>query len=207
MTKLKTVLVQACKNVFNDAYPEEDFRNIHASIEYPIKEMHYPGIWVDFQPTAQLRRAGIDHHERQPVVLPDQSGAFGKVTRWLFNGYATFTIATMSSFERDRLHDEMIRVIAFADEEPEIRAFRDTIEQNDYLAMQFDFDEIGTQGFTANPGTPWNTDEIIYECTITMECFGEFTSTANGIMVPLSAIHLYPYADTEPDPLPGSDWV
>ena len=59
LVAIKTMLVDAIKNTFDANYPEEDFRGIHASIEYPVDKMSYPGIWVDFTDTGSLQIAGI----------------------------------------------------------------------------------------------------------------------------------------------------
>jgi len=186
LAPLKTMLSESLRNTFNANYPIVDFRNTHCSIEYPIDSQNYPGIWVDYEDTDALQIAGIDHKESNE---PDDDDLVNRYTRWKFSGYASYTVVALTSLERDRLFDELIRVIAFGREATETRAFRDTIENNELIAANFDFDKIQPRGNAAAPGTPWGTDEIIYERTLNMEVIGEFVSDAiTGLLVPLSAI-------------------
>jgi hypothetical protein len=199
LVPLKTLLVEAMKVTFDGDYIVEDFRDLAVSIEYPVAEESYPGVWVDFQSTGQLEIAGVDHREyAEPAGL---TGNTRRYSRWKFQGYALFTIVALTSLERDRLFDEMVRVMAFGREAAQTSEFRNTIEDNDLIACNFDFDQIGVQGTNSSPGTPWGTDEIIYETTVSMECLGEFVSDGStGTLVPLSTLRVVPYVQGTPDP-------
>lgn len=95
----------------------------------------------------------------------------------------------LSSFERDRLYDELIRTMAFTREVDQVTEFRSYVEDNDLIAANMDFDTIESRGNAASPGTPWGTDEIIYERTISMQIIGEFISEGTtGSLVPLKRI-------------------
>lgn len=178
--RLKTGLVTALKKVFDASYPVDKLREIHASIEYPVEPQQYPGIWVDFEESV-LQNAGIDHQETD--------GDGNHILRWRFEGHVSYTIAALTSLERDTIYDEMVKVLAFGRSSEVLNAFREFIENNEFVAMNFDFDEIQVSGNAATPGTPWETDEIIYESTITMEVLGEFVTDVNtGDLVPLSKI-------------------
>ena len=198
MTRLKTTLTEAMKQTFDANYIEPDFRNIHISIEFPQEKQMYPGMWVDYNPVGDLRRIGIGHIEYGDVAGGGEARAF---TRWTFKGEASFTIAALTSHERDRLHDEVIRVMAFGNESPSTAGFRAYIENNEFVAVNFDFDRITTRGLTATLGTPWQTNDMIYEAEIVMSCVGEFFSDAESItLIPLSDIVLTYFDDTQPDP-------
>jgi hypothetical protein len=191
LAPLKTLLVEAVKRTFDDSYPEEDFRNVHVSMEYPVEKMAYPGVWVDYTDSDKLMVAGVDHKEyhETPGAVPGYPSGFQPYTRWKYTGYASFTVTALTSWERDRLYDELVTTFAFGKENHERSRFRKTIESNEFIAANFDFDEIEPQGNTAAPGTPWGTDEIIYERTINMQVIGEFVSdNITGALVPLSAI-------------------
>lgn len=186
LVHLKTTLVQALRECFDGDYPEEDFRDIRCSIEFPIDQADYPGIWVNYSDTAPLISAGIDHHE---FTEPTPEGYVRQFTRWKFTGYASFTVVALTSLERDRLYDELVRVIAFTRESDQVPEFRAYIESNEFIAMNGNFDEIDVQGNSASPGTPWGTDEYIYEVTINLEVIGEFISDGStGSLAPLSMI-------------------
>lgn len=199
MTELKASMVKAARNTFDADYPPDpanadiSFANLWVDIEFPVERQHYPSMWVDFDPTKELQIAGIDHRE-----YTDDGHL---VLRWRFEGHVTYTILALTSLERDRLFDEMVKVIAFGRDNPDLSTFRSYIESNPLIATDFDWDQIGVTGTAATPGTPWGTDEMIYETTIQMEVVGEFVSDpATAVLVPLSAISLIPYSDREADP-------
>lgn len=177
---LKTLLVTALKQTFDGNYPDERLRDLHVSIEYPIKQQEFPSIWVNFE-EGQLQTAGIDHHET------DDDG--NRVLRWRFDGHVSYTVAALSSLERDRIMDELVKIIAFSRSSDYLNAFRSYIETNDLIGINFDFDQLEVTGDSAAPGTPWETDEIIYECSLVLQALGEFvTSVDTGNMVLLSKI-------------------
>jgi len=204
LVHLKTVLTEAMKRTFDADFPEPDFRNLRVGIEFPAEQQDYPGIWVDFTPTTELEIVGIAHVEHEF----GEDGFARPYRRWRYGGFASYTAVALTSLERDRLFDAMVRVMAFGQEETPTSEFRAYIEQNEFLGVNFDFDQVSISGFAASPGTPWGTDDIIYEATIQMECIGEFVSEgATGTLVPLSAVKITSYTDQELDPAPTGSWM
>jgi hypothetical protein len=123
-----------------------------------------------------------------PTILP--------FTRWRFQGTVSLTVVALSSLERDRLYDEIIRVLAFSNEDTGTARFRTYIENNEFLAANMNFDIITPRGNVAAPGTPWATDEIIYERGVNVDILGEFiTDRTTGALLPLSAIKIYSIED------------
>lgn len=197
LVPLKTLLTDAMRRTFDGDYLNEQFRDLHVSIEFPDDRQHYPGLWVDYEPSGELERMGIGHYEY------DGSTTGRRYTRWKFQGHATYTIAALTSLERDLLYDEVVRVMAFGNEAESTSEFRAYIESNDLIACNFDFDQIDTRGSAASPGTPWGTDEIIYEITVAMEVIGEFVSDSmSATLLPLSAIETLAFTLREGDPSP-----
>lgn len=167
---LKAAIVEALRATFGPVYPEPDFRSVNVGIEYPAKEADYPGLWVNYEDHDQLQVAGIGHKE----YLSQPSGNFIEVTRWRFGGSVTITAVALSSLERDRLYDEVVRVMAFARENTAISQFRDKVETNDFIGMNMNFDELQPSGDNASQGTPWGTDEFVYEKSLSIDLIGEF---------------------------------
>lgn len=199
LVPLKSAIVEALQTTFGPSYPASDFRNLHVSVEYPDKKQNYPGIWVNYEDSEPLVRAGIDQRE---IVLDALSNPHA-VTRWRFTGTLSFTVAAFSSLERDRLYDEMVRIIAFASvEDNQASAFKKIVENNDFMGINVQYDIINSSGDAANPGTPWGTqDEIIYERTVSTDVIGEFVSDpASNELVMLSAILIEGYLDGSPVP-------
>lgn len=192
---LKSAVVEALRATFDNGYPEEDFRGVWSSIEFPIAKDAYPGIWVSYDDTDEVSIAGIGHRE----VIEDDGGHEHLVTRARFGGVITLTVSALTSLERDRLYDELIRTLIFARMEPEVSTFRDKIEHNDLIAVNMDFDKLKVGGDAAAAGTPWGTDEMIYERSVSLNCLGEFISSFGGL-VRLSRIHAQGYVKGSPEP-------
>lgn len=205
LVHLKTLLTEAVKQTFDSEFADPDFRRVHASIEFPMERQAYPGIWIDYSPIGPLQIVGIGHKE---FTDPGSEGGARKVTRWRFQGEASFTVVALTSLERDRLHDEVIRVLAFGNEHSSTSEFRAYIEDNEFLAINIDFDEIVTRGFSSSMGTPWQSDEMIYEAEIAMECFGEFLSDSlSETLISFDSVKFIPIVEGDPDPTDDEGWI
>lgn len=202
LKETKTTLNKAMAVVFDDAHPV--FPKLLVSTEYPAQRQDYPSIWTDFEPEGELEQAGIGHVE----MVEDVDGKQRATTRWRFGGYATYTCVALSSLERDRLFDEMVRVFAFTYQHPHTRRFREIIEDGERIGMTLGWGKIGQRGFAAVQGTPWDTDETIYEATIAIRCQGEFVvDPENAGLLLLSEIRTLPYTEEEGDPTSGTGWM
>lgn len=187
---LKTLLVEAIQGTFDSVYPVAKFRNMHASLEYPVEPHDYPSLWIDYDDSQPLLRAGIAHVE---TVSPVDGTTVTPFTRWRFQGYASITVVALTSLERDELFDEVVRVVAFGNEDSVVGRFKDTIANNDLIAANLQTDKIDVRGSAAAPGTPWGTDEMMYERSLNLEIIGEFVpDPATGTLVPLSRIAVIP---------------
>lgn len=205
LTETLTALSQGMKRTFNDSYPVEEFRDLPVGIEYPADPAEYPGIWVDFDFTGSLSIAGIDHREYVEQFV-DGETRFGEATRWFFEGRASFTVVSLSALSRNSLFDEVVKIIGFGNMESGGRGvFRDFIHENPLVSMTLNTDEIAVSGMDASPGTPWGTNDVVYEATLSVGLRGEFLSTPAGSLVPLSEIRLYPQAPGDPEPA-GEPW-
>lgn len=190
LTYLKGLIVTALQTAFAVNYVDPDFQGVHVSIEYPLDEQHYPGIWVNYEDQDTLRIAGIDHREVVYDNPLNPAGGTHEVTRWTFAGEVTLTFVALHSLERDRLYDQFVRVFAFSRLEQAQSPFRDLIETNDFVALNVNWDELRPHGDAANPGTPWGSDsEVVYEKSIGFDVEGEFISDpAKNSLVSLSAV-------------------
>lgn len=188
---LKTLLIQALRTTFDDQYPVAEFRGLRFGLEYPVDQQQYPSVWVDFEETQPVLRAGIAHQE---FVNPnDGVTPVAPFTRWRYQGYISLTAVALTSLERDRVYDELVRVVAFSSEDGIIGRFKDTIASNDLIGANLNTDKIEARGNNAAPGTPWNTDEMMYEKSLNLEVIGEFVpDPATGTLIPLSQILVLP---------------
>lgn len=172
LLQAKTLFLEAIQNAFDADYPDPLLRGLWISMEYPVEPAQMPGIWVDFTPTAELQIAGISHHE--DVLQTD--GTFRRGTRWRFGGHISYTVTAMTSRERDKIADEVIRVLAFGGEYPTLSEYRKTLEANDLIQVSMQWDTFSIGGKDEAPGTPWGSDEMVYEITVGVDCQGSFIS-------------------------------
>lgn len=168
---IKSGTVGALQQALTWQYPEQDVQGgaqpPYVSVDYPVEPGQYPGVWVDFE-VSLLQIAGIDYIEMTT------SGAV--LTRWRFQGYCSFTIAALNSNECDGLYDQLIALTAFAAQSEFSSPFRTAVEDNSLVATTWSFDNIEGRGQNAAPGTPWGTDEIIYERGMALAVVGEFVT-------------------------------
>lgn len=67
--------------------------------------------------------------------------------------------------------------------------FRETVEQNDLIGQNVIWEAFTISGFAETPGTPWGSDDVIYEASVTLTVEGEFAfSPSTEGLVPLSEI-------------------
>lgn len=195
LTPMMTAMVEALRGVFAN-HPNTDFQGAnkpYVSIEYPIDKSSYPAIWVQYEDTAELTIAGIGHVE---YVVDTTNNTYGELTRWRFAGRITMTVATLTSLERDRLYDELVRTFAFGEYNQDLSIFRDKVEVNDLIAMNANFDNLQPSGALAAQGTPWGTDEFIYERSLSFDLIGEWVGDrAMRTLVPLSQVKFMKYVD------------
>jgi hypothetical protein len=202
LAELKATVVKGLRDTFDNDFPIADFRNVRIGLDFPINKQEYPSVWVDYDPSGPLRIAGIGHSE-----YAEEGTGYTSLYRWTFSGSVSFTVVALTSLERDRLLDALIQVLAFS-RLPGRTGLRDLIEHPDSLiGMNFDWDEVEQRGFSTAPGTPWGTDEMMYEGTLAMEVVGEFVVSDASVLVPVSRIEVIDFVATDPDPTTPGGWL
>ncbi|MEV7675119.1 hypothetical protein [Streptomyces sp. NPDC088752] len=197
ITRVKTLAIEALHAVFDSQYPVADFRGLHCSLEYPVQAVNLPEVWVRYSDTASLRQSGVAHVEN---VHPVSGARIQEYTRWRFEGSWEFIVVALTSVERDRLYDELVATIAWSQYDPVRGRFRQHLEHNDLINLTVRTDEIESTGENAEPGTPWGTDEVLYERTLNIDLIGDFVpDPETGTFVPLSKIKVLPSEDLTVD--------
>lgn len=191
-----TVWGEALKALFSDNHPNEDLRGLPVNTEYPLREIDYPGVWLNFLIQGDVRNVGIDHRE---YYLDDDG--FHEVFRWHFSGAIEITIGAMGNLERALLLDEISKDIAVGrvDGNP-YGELRRVVEHSDLLGQNVTWESFTITGMAETPGTPWQTDDVIYEATIMLNVEGEVVlDPKTQALIPLSAIVVNPMLEDDPD--------
>jgi hypothetical protein len=185
-----TVWSEALKAVLGtEAEPSDytgDLKGLPVHTDYPMARVDYPGIWLNYSMQGDFKNVGIGHFEE---VL-DDDGEPHHVSRWHFGGLVEFTLSAMGNLERAALVDDFSRMIAVsANKDTPENVFRETIEQNEHIGQIVTWDSYTIGAFGESQGTPWGTDDVIYEATIALTTSGEVVVDPNtGALVRLSAI-------------------
>jgi hypothetical protein len=156
-------------------------RSVYIGLDYPMEEIQYPGIWVQFS-VSKLNRAGVGH---EITVQDPNTLQWSFIQEWMFLGRITLTIAALKSIDRDRLCDAVIASLAFA-RTPEIlltqreadtkkyRSLITSLDENPYIGMTLQLDTIICGGEQAAPGTPWAENIMTYENSFSFDLVGQF---------------------------------
>jgi hypothetical protein len=187
ITHANTVWVDAMREAVGSVnHPTLGGKKVWVGMSYPNKETNYPGLWCEFTPGPTVQAAGVGHVEyRHPDTDDIRRG-----TRWRFSGTLTTTVVSLSKTERDDLLDEVLRFIAFGAEHPQTAVLRQRVESDGLIAMSVQWDKANITGLMESPGTPWGTNDLLCEGTVSLSCEGEFISDlASQIsLVPLERV-------------------
>lgn len=156
-----------------------DQGTVRIDMEYPAKEESYPSIWVQFSLT-RLRNAGMGHEH-----WTDE----GLVREWTYEGRVNLTLLFLTSKERDQMSDALITIFAFS-RSPSALAnqgvyvqreggfqysdFFSSLDENPYLSMTLNSDDLQPGGQSVNVGTPWDPDTLVYEDSFSFTVMGQF---------------------------------
>jgi hypothetical protein len=191
----------------------DENENFHVSIEYPTEETEFPGVWVQFS-IETLQRGGLGM-----MNLTEVNGQWGPVHEWQFTGRITLTIAAMTSKDRDRLADTVISALAFSrppdmvirqknKDAKQNRGLITAINDNPYVAMTLNTDQIMSGGQTVTGGTPWAPNILLYEDNYAVTCQGQFNIRFgyDGAYI-LSAINVVQQPSATQQPYNPAQWL
>lgn len=158
--------------------------NVKIDMEYPATPETYPSIWVQFSLT-RLRTAGMGHE-----FYTDD----GLVREWTYEGKVNLTLLFLSSKERDQMSDALITIFAFSRAQGtsatrgvtvqreggyEYSDFFTALEDNEYLSMAINSDELRPGGQSINVGVPWDPDTLVYEDSYSFDVMGQFETVVD----------------------------
>lgn len=186
ITGVKTALLEALAAGFgainSSYYPSDtsvDLTPFSTTIEYPLEEVQWPAIFVQFRPS-KSQWTGLN-----PDVYVTISGAQALTSsrEIYFEGTVDLQIMAMHSEERDRLLDSVHNLILMDPPSPASVAFRESISNNDLIAMTFLDSRTISAGDTVSLGTPYSPEELTYEGTIRVQCVGQAYETKFNTIV------------------------
>ena len=204
VTNVLTIWSEALKQIFSEDHPDPKLRDLPVTVEYPREAVDYPGVLVDFVMQGVVRNAGIGHVEER-----ESDTGVKEVLRWIFGGTVEITVGTMGNLERALVVDEITKAVAIGRKGENIEGnLRSMVEVNDLISMNVTWESFTLGGFAEQQGTPWGTDDLIYEATLSLDVEGEVVlEPETGDLVPLSAVVFHALEPGEPVPPPAGTWV
>jgi len=199
ITAVKTALVEALVSGFNTIntqynpnltgqfnYPSDtsiDLTPNSVTIEYPLEEVLWPAIYVQFRPT-KTQWMGLNPDEY--ITISGNTNAVYADRQTYFEGVIDFQILAMHSEERDRLWDSVNNLVLQNTYSPASSAFYSSLGNNGLVGITLNQGTLSNLGDTVNPGTPWSPEELTYESTIRVQCVGnayntKFTQTQTAL--------------------------
>lgn len=161
-----------------DSNAEVEGNRVYVDLEYPLQEVQYPGIWVQFS-ISSLRAAGIDHGGH----IQDEDGAWCETQEMEIQGRVSLLVVGLASKDRDRLADSLIAMLSFSRppnpvltridaDTQEHRALQTALARNPHVALVINSDIIYPSGESVNIGVPWQPDALAYENTLAFDVQG-----------------------------------
>jgi hypothetical protein len=177
---VKASTTAALRDALQGSVSTDTTQKVSVSLDYPLKQIQYPSIWVQFSIT-KLNRSGVGHE----IQIQDKDGNWSFVQEWTFMGRITLTIVALKSLDRDKLSDSVICALAFA-RPPELlitkpqadtkqnRGLITALDENPYVALTLQLDTIIPGGQTTSMGTPFADDILTYEDSYSFDLVGQF---------------------------------
>ena len=175
VTGVKVAIVEALNAAF-DALGNradsttKDLTPKSVTIEYPMEEVQWPAVFVQFRPT-KVQWSGLFPDEFTPIA----NTVSGTVSRaGYFEGNIDLQILALRSEERDRLWDGLYNLVLMNPGSPGSAAFYQSLVSNDLIGITLLPSIVGNLGDTVAMGTPFSPEELTYEASIRIPCVGDF---------------------------------
>ena len=197
ITASKLAMVEALREVFDSEWPPAlGIKPKAIDIEYAERSEQWPFVLVQFNP-GNISWTGINPDEFTPVTgIPNVD--WSRYRQGMFDGNFQFTILALSSGERDRLLDAMMELFMFGRLNPFAEEVFTTLEDHDLIGITLNEATMESVAASVGVGTPWETEELIYEASFSLSCFGTFYADAyNQQLVALDDVLTYPLLNDE----------
>lgn len=181
---LKRAVIGALREAFNGNTVGTPGDQVHIDMEYPLKKVQYPAIWVQCS-MGSLRPSGISHELIIRNTDDPTRVNWEPMQEWSFDARVTLTVLALTSLHRDRISDSLTAMLSFSrppanvinDPSRDTRQFRQLItalSENPYISATINHGSLSPGGQSVTPGVPWDEKILAYEDTISFEVFGQY---------------------------------
>jgi len=172
-------------------------------IEYPEEAHSWPAVLVQVRPSV-VEWTGITPDEILNLGT-DDAQHYVRIRQGRFEASVMLQILSTTSLERDRLWDNLVKLILMGRKRAAPNNFYQTIENHDLIGITVMEGSVNAVGDSIVLGTPWDGELLTYESAIEFPIVGLFFADEyNEELVPLAnaTIHEYISYDGAVDPEP-----
>ena len=167
-------VIEGLRSSFDQFYDRDrQLQELRITQNYPIKQIDYPSIVVDYQPQ-RVVSAGVGHVEwfRSP------SGYWRKWKHNRFEGHLSLHVFALSTLDRDIISDAIVELVRFGDLDSNLNRFYEVIYPSDedleamadaedhiysenlFGQLMLDSDQLTAVGNSATVA-PWEPEDVL----------------------------------------------
>ena len=177
------------------------------TVEYPEEAHDWPFILVQVRPSI-VEWTGIMPDEVVDAAnygtatdysttvdpSPPEAPQYKLIRQGRFEASCMLQIMALSSEERDRIWDNLVKLVMMGRKRSATNNFYTTLENHDLVGLTIMEGSIDAVGDTISMGTPWDPELLSYEASIQFNMVGTFFADEyTEDLVPLSAARVYEY--------------
>jgi len=181
------------------------------TVEYPEESQDWPFIlvqvrpsvveWTGIMPDEVVDAANfsdsIDHSTTADSPAPD-APSYKLIRQGRFEATCMLQIFALSSEERDRIWDNLVKLIMMGRKRSATNNFYTTLENHDLVGLTIMEGSVDAVGDTISMGTPWDPELVSYEAAVQFSMLGTFYADEyTEDLVPLKSAKVYEYIDYE----------
>lgn len=179
------------------------------SLEYSEEAEDWPLVLIQFRPSV-VEWTGISPDEQIDATLdkgiapvdqtttddPTRSAnpSYKVIRQGRFEGSCMLQVMATTSMERDRIWDNIVKLLLMGRMKSPTINFYTTLESHDLVGITVMEGSIRPVGDTVVPGTPWDPELLSYEAAVEFDIVGTFYADEyTQDLVPLAAAQVYEY--------------
>lgn len=179
------------------------------TLEYPIEAEDWPTVLVQVRPTV-VEWTGISPDEvidastedGQPAIdrsttadsAVNPNPSYKLIRQGRFEGSCMLQILALTSMERDRMWDNIVKLLMMGRKKSATNNFYTTLAGHDLIGLTVMEGSIRPVGDSIGPGTPWDPEQLTYEAAVEFDMVGTFYADEyTEDLVPLKSAEAFEY--------------
>lgn len=181
------------------------------TLEYPEEAEEWPTILVQVRPTVvewmgimpdEVIDAADESGRGRPDVdysttldnPPPEAPAYKLIRQGRFEASCMLQILATTSMERDRMWDNLIKLLMMGRKKASTNNFFTTMENHDLVGITIMEGSIQVVGDSIGQGTPWDPEILSYEAAVEFDIIGTFFADEfTEDLVPLKSAEVFDY--------------